>query len=83
MVLLTLGRVCVLVGVQKERGKNEVKQQKNEINAVSIQVVRRTDSVTFVSKCLGLGWRCEHKDVPSFMVFTILERQIHNAPASS
>lgn len=51
MVLLTLGRVCVLVGVQKEREKNEVKQQKNEINAVSIQVVWRTDSVTFVSKC--------------------------------
>lgn len=77
--------MCVLVGVQKEREKNEVKQQKNEINVVSIQVVWRTDSVTFVSKCesLGLGWRCEHKDVPSFMVFTILERQIHSAPTSS
>lgn len=36
LVLLTLGWVCVPAGVQKEKKKNEVKQHKNEINAVSI-----------------------------------------------
>lgn len=70
MVLLALEWVCVPAGVQKEK-KNEAKQHKNEINAVSIQVTDFMLCLFKNVKVLGwVGWRCKHEHVPSLQTHT-------------